>query len=84
MAEKYGEGLKTDFVQLPHHGWGDGGTYRGFYELCDAPWVLYPGDAYGPSPAERWACEHCKRYILREFTTKAITLPYDGGDPEVC
>lgn len=84
MAEKYGEGLKTDFVQLPHHGWGDGGTALEFYELCDAPWVLYPGDKYAPSPSERWACEHCKRYFLREFTTMAIPLPYNGEEPEMC
>ena len=80
MAKKYGEGLKTDFVQLPHHGWGDGGTALEFYELCDAPWVLYPGDKYAPSPSEKWALEHCKRYFLREFTTKTIPLPYDGGE----
>ena len=80
MANKYGEGLKTDFVQLPHHGWGDGGTALEFYEKCDAPWVLYPGDKYAPSPSEKWACEHSKRYFLREFTTKTIPLPYDGGE----
>jgi len=80
MVNKYGEGLKTDFVQLPHHGWGDGGTDIRFYELCDAPWVLYPGDAYNPSLSEKWALEHCKRYFLREFTTKTIPLPYDGGE----
>ena len=80
MAKKYGEGLKTDFVQLPHHGWGDGGTAIEFYQLADAPWVLYPGDKYAPSPSEKWACEHCKRYFLREFTTKTIPLPYDGGE----
>ena len=84
MAEKYGKDLKTDFVQLPHHGWGDGGTYLPFYELCDAPYVLYPGDKYAPSPSERWACEHCKRYFLREFTTLAITLPYHDEEPEKC
>lgn len=84
MVEKYGKELKTDFVQLPHHGWGDGGTYLPFYELCAAPWVLYPGDKYAPSPAEKWACEHCERYFLREFTTMAIPLPYNREEPEMC
>jgi len=83
MARKYGDWLKTDFVQLPHHGWGDGGTAIEFYELADAPWVLYPGDRYVPSKSEKWACEHSKRYILREFTTKVITLPYNGEEPEI-
>jgi metal-dependent hydrolase (beta-lactamase superfamily II) len=80
MVRRYGEGLKTDFVQLPHHGWGDGGTAIEFYQLCDAPYVLYPGDRFAPSPSEKWACEHSKRYFLREFTTKTIPLPYDGGE----
>ena len=80
MVRRYGEGLKIDFVQLPHHGWGDGGTAIEFYQLCDAPYVLYPGDRFAPSPSEKWACEHCKRYFLREFTTQTIPLPYDGGE----
>ena len=80
MVNRYGEGLKTDFVQLPHHGFGDGGTAIEFYQLCDAPYVLYPGDSFAPSLSERWACEHAKRYFLREFTTKTIPLPYDGGE----
>lgn len=84
MVRKYGEALKTDFVQLPHHGWGDGGTAIEFYELADAPWVLYPGDAYAPSKSEDFACKHAKRYFLREFTTLAIPLPYNGEEPEKC
>ena len=82
MANRYVEGLKTDFVQLPHHGWGDGGTAIEFYQLADAPWVLYPGNAYTPSASERWACEHSERYFLRGKTTLSIPLPYNGEEPE--
>ena len=42
MVERYGKELRADFVQLPHHGHGDGGTDPRFYECVDAEYVLWP------------------------------------------
>ena len=73
-AVKNADGV--DFVQLPHHGWGDGGTDLDFYKLADAPYVLYPGPRYAPSKSEKWACEHAKEYFMNPGMTTTIDLPY--------
>ena len=78
VAERYSDYIKADFVQLPHHGWGDGGTALEFYEKVDAPFVLYPGSGYFPSPSEKWACEHSKEYFLNSDKTTELALPYTG------
>ena len=80
VADRYGaEGLAADFVQLPHHGWGDGGTSLDFYRATGARWVLYPGIAYYPSPSEKWMCEHCEEYFLGGDRDITIDLPYKGN-----
>ena len=80
-ALRYGDWLKSDYVQLSHHGMGDGGTDVNFYKAIDAPYVLYPGRVYRPSPAEKWACENSKEYFLNPEDTTVIALPY-GGEKE--
>lgn len=80
-VKRYGEWLKSDFVQLSHHGMGDGGTDVEFYKNIGAPYVLYPGRIYKPSPAEKWACENAKEYFLNPEDTTVIALPY-GGEKE--
>ena len=71
--------MASDFVQLPHHGWGDGGTSLDFYKNVGAKWVLYPGIQYYPSASERWMCEHCEKYFLGGNQDITIDLPYDGN-----
>lgn len=79
VADRYGaEGLAADFVQLPHHGWGDGGTSLDFYKAVGAKWVLYPGIHYYPSPSEKWMCEHCEKYFLGGHSDITIDVPYKG------
>ena len=78
VADRYGKDLASDFVQLPHHGWGDGGTSLDFYKNVGAKWVLYPGINYYPSASERWMCENCEKYFLGGYADITIDLPYDG------
>ena len=78
VVDRYGEGLKADFVQLPHHGWGDGGTSLEFYKIIGAKWVLYPSSGYWPSPSEKWMCEHCEKYFLGLNNDMTIEIPYKG------
>ena len=76
MVKRYGDWLKTDFMQVPHHGYGDGGTAIEFYEYADAPYVLYPCSSFSPSKSEKWACEHAKEYFLNAGMTTTLELPY--------
>ena len=80
---RYGDYLKSDFVQLSHHGMGDGGTDVNFYKAIDAPYVLYPGRMYKPSPSEKWACENSKEYFLNPENTTVIDVPYNGEKENV-
>ncbi len=77
-AVRYGTYLKSDFVQLAHHGAGDGGTYAAFYTNVGADYVLYPGDKYSPSAAEKAACDAAKKYFVRGNTSITLPLPYNG------
>ena len=80
---RYGEWLKSDYVQLAHHGHGDGGTDVEFYKAIDAPYVLFPGRWNAPSPAEKWARENAKEYFLNPENTTVIDLPYNGEKEKV-
>jgi len=73
---RYGETLKSDFVQLSHHGWGDGGTSEEFYRLVGAPYVLYPSVTYSPKPAEEMACKMARKYFLDPQNDIILDLPY--------
>jgi len=80
---RYGDALKSDIVQLSHHGQGDGYSPIDFYRAVAAPYVVNPGigDYYGIG--EAWARDNCQRYLMRlnlgRFT---LPLPYDGGGLE--
>ena len=76
MVKRYGDWLKTDFVQLPHHGLGDGGTDLEFYKRADAPYVLFPNVRNVANKAEKWACEYAKEYFLNPGMTTTLKLPY--------
>lgn len=76
MAKRYGEWLKADFVQLPHHGWGDGGTAVEFYQCSTPRFVLYPGPAYSPFKAEQWVLAQAEEYFLNTNENATIELPY--------
>lgn len=86
---RYGSYLKSDFVQLSHHGYGD--TQRPgdfmqagqFYRQVNAPYVLNSGMGKSYGAPEKWAMDNATVYFLRdELGTCVIPLPYDGGDFE--
>ena len=82
-AIRYGDYLKSDIVQLSHHGYGDGNVGHNFYVYVNAPYVLNSGLGRSYGSAERWAMENARVYILREtMGTCVLTLPYDGGEYE--
>ena len=76
---RYGEYLKSDMVQLAHHGYGDGNVPHDFYKHVNAPYVICSGLGveYGYGQAERWAKDNAVVYFLREaYGTCVIPLPY--------
>ena len=80
---RYGDYLKSDIVQLSHHGYGDGSVPHSFYEYVDAPYAICAGLGGGYGEGERWAMENAGVYILREkYGTVILNLPYNGGEFE--
>lgn len=78
MVARYGDTLKSDFVQLPHHGHGDGGTSPEFYKRVNADYVLWPGEPARLSPAERMAKDMAKKYFVMCEGTVTLDIPYKG------
>ena len=76
MVARYGETLKADFVQLPHHGRGDGGTDPMFYEKVNADYIIWPGEPKSLSPTERDALTKVKKYFVMCEGTVTLDLPY--------
>ena len=83
IENTFGDYLRSDMVQLAHHGHGDGGTDVEFYKAIDAPYVLFPGRWNAPSPAEKWARDNAKEYFLNPENTTVIDLPYNGEKEKV-
>lgn len=78
MADKYREGLKCDFMQLPHHGHGSGGgTVPEFYENARATYILYPSDKFAPMSTEKVGVDMAKRYFLTDKGNVCFDLPYN-------
>lgn len=74
-VERYGEYLKSDFVQLSHHGQGDGGSPVEFYQMVDADYVYNPGTGTCAS-AEKWASNNAKSVYIRDNGTTVLTIPH--------
>ena len=74
-AKRYGDYLKSDFLQLSHHGYGDGSSDHSFYEKVDAPVVLHPGTSLSGS-AERWAFDRAKETYSYGIGNVTIELPH--------
>jgi len=80
MVARYGDTLKSDFVQLPHHGRGDGGTSPLFYEKVNADYIIWPGEPERLSSAEREALTKVKEYFVMCEGTVTLALPYRGKE----
>ena len=71
-AKRYGDYLRSDIVQLSHHGYGDGGSDSAFYKAVNAPTVLHPGTSISGG-AERWAANNAEK--VYSYGSGNITLP---------
>ena len=91
LSAKYGSALKSDVVQVAHHGYY-GGTKEG-YDLIDAPIVLWPVPWYHPknnalryaspdfSPVTREMIrDHAKVVYIQAKGTDILPLPLNGED----
>ena len=83
-ASKYGNYLKSDFVQLAHHGGGNGGVTHTFYEKVNAPVVFHPNEkeAYpGVGTNEKGAINNAQLVIRSgNYGTATINLPFTIGN----
>ena len=86
-ANKYGDTLKSDMVQLAHHGSGNGGGSHDFYKLVDAPIVFHPrvaelnSSTYTPGANEIWAINNAELVIRSgNYGTATLKLPFTIGD----
>ena len=74
-AKRYGDYLKSDFVQLAHHGSGDGSSDSTFYQKVGAPIVLHPGTGLSGG-AERWAYNNAAEKYSYGSGNKTIEIPH--------
>ena len=83
LLEMYGPLLKSDIVQVAHHGFN--GADREVYRLADAAVTLWPtadyrleGDLW--RPANRFlAYEHPSEHLIAGFGDFHLPLPYTAG-----
>lgn len=83
-CEYYGRYLKSDFYQVPHHGY-DGGT-TAFNQYVNPTWALWPvGELHyndGLHGNNVWiaSSENVKIHFPAWFQTTVINLPFDGAE----
>ena len=84
---RYGDYLKSDFVQLAHHGSGNGGGDHDFYKTVNAPIVFHPriqelsSTTYKIGPNEQWASDNAPLVIRSgNYHTATLKLPFTIGD----
>lgn len=87
MEERYGDWLKSDIVQLSHH--GHIGTSDKFYRYVNADVVLCPNtqikidEEFPRLVADRVAKAISKEFYVSANGTVKLTLPYKLGTAEV-
>ena len=84
-ASKYGKYLKSDMVQLAHHGGGNGMGTHDFYKHVNAPVVFHPNPKTSPYPNpganERWAINNAQLVIRSgNYGIATLKLPFTVGD----
>ncbi len=83
LAERYGEKLKCDVVQISHH--GHNGLSKAVYEFLDADVAVFPvtrikfDEELPRYEANRRAIELADEYYISSDGTVKITLPYKKG-----
>lgn len=82
----FGSSLKSDFLQIAHHGLNNGGTIKSLYINVDATYILYPAPLSwynsnaGASANFFIATESrtVKQIFVSGAQTMELYLPYDG------
>ena len=87
LTKMYGDTLKSDFMQVAHHGLNSGGTIKTLYQLIDAEYILYPAplnwyegninataNAYLASGSTT-----VQQIFVSGAQTVTLYLPYDGA-----
>ena len=84
---RYGDYLKSDFVQLAHHGSGNGLGTHNFYMTVNAPVVFHPRiqelnrTSYKIGPNEKKALQNATLVIRSgNYGTATLKLPFTIGD----
>ena len=67
--------MKSDFVQLAHHGYGSIYSPFELYQLINAPVVFIPGVS-ASGAAEKWAADNAKEVYIRKDGTVTLDLPH--------
>ena len=73
--KRMGDYLKSDFVQLAHHGHGSFKSPFELYEFVNADVVFVPGPP-ASGAAEKWACSNAKEVYVRADGTVTLELPH--------
>ena len=83
MRNIYGEDLRCDFFQVPHHGYGPNDA--GFLSQTKPKWLLWPvaQNSYGGSSVAHLQLFFAADTTVREiyvsaFTNYIFALPFDG------
>ena len=86
-SARYGDYLKSDFVQLAHHGSGNGLGSHDFYTIVDAPVVFHPRkqgvneSGYAIGGNEKKALQAADLIIRSgNYKTATLNLPFTIGD----
>ena len=87
LTNMYGKTLKSDIMQVTHHGLNSGGTIKELYQKIDAKYILYPAplswyegniaaaaNAYLASGSTT-----VKQIFVSGAQTVTLYLPYDGA-----
>lgn len=86
LTKLYGDTLKSDFLQVAHHGLNSGGTIKTLYEKVDAEYILYPaplnwyeGNIGATANAYlTTGSKTVKQIFVSGAQTVTLYLPYDG------
>lgn len=86
LTNLYGKTLKSDFMQVAHHGLNNGGTIKELYQKIDAKYILYPAPlnwyesniAAAANVYLASGSTTVKQIFVSGAQTVTIYLPYDG------
>ena len=86
LNKNFGSALKSDFVQVAHHGLNSSGTIKQMYVNANASYVLYPapndwyrGNINNDANAYLQSTDSIKQIFVSGIDTFKINLPYDGS-----